>query len=178
MKSQVILIKPTIEWKKEIINYRKEFLLETKAIAGSNNLASFEKVSDWLTYLSLNEKWDTLPNRDFVPSIQYMLVNQMDKKILGMSNLRLELSDYLLKVGGHIGYSVALSEQSKGYGKLLLKETLEKAKELNINKILVTCSDDNIASAKVIESQQGTLENIIFVKSVQSDVRRYWIDNQ
>lgn len=177
MKSQIILIKPTIEWKKEIINYRKEFLRETKAIAGSNNLASFEKVCDWLTYLSLNEEWDTLPNRDFVPSIQYILVNQMDKKILGMSNLRLELSDYLLKVGGHIGYSVTPSEQSKGYGKLLLKEVLAKSKELNINKILMTCDDDNIASAKVIESQGGVLENKIFEETIQKKIRRYWIEN-
>lgn len=80
-----------------------------------------------------------------------------------------------LKIGGHIGYFVASSEQNKGYGKLLLKETLAKAQTLNMNKILVTCNDDNMASAKVIESQQGVLENTIFVESVQSDVRRYRI---
>lgn len=36
-----------------------------------------------------------------------------------------------------------------------------KAKQMGIKKVLITCDKDNIASAKVIESNGGKLENII-----------------
>lgn len=177
MENQIILIKPTMECEKEIINYRSEFLHEVEVIAGSSNLASFEKVDEWLTHLRLNEEWASLPNKEFVPGTQYVLVNQRTKKILGMSHLRLELNDFLTNFGGHIGYSVVPSEQNKGYATLMLQETLKKAKEFNIERVLMTCNDDNLASAKVIENNKGVLENKFFEKSIGKEVRRYWIKN-
>lgn len=48
----------------------------------------------------------------------------------------------------------------KGYGTLLLKLGLEKAKELGLkDKVLIICDDDNIGSYKIIEKNGGILEN-------------------
>jgi predicted acetyltransferase len=92
-----------------------------------------------------------------------------------MLHLRLELNDYLLNYGGHIGYSIAPSERKKGYGSIMLKEALHKARDFQLEKVLITCDDDNPGSYKVIENNQGIIENKIFYEATGKYVRRYWI---
>ena len=53
--------------------------------------------------------------------------------------------------GGLIGYSVRPSQRGKGYASEMLKLALDKFKNTNIENILITCKDFNIASKKVIE---------------------------
>ena len=81
--------------------------------------------------------------------------------------------DYLLNYGGHIGYSVRKSERNKGYAKSMLKYASSFLFSLGLDKILVTCDHENIASKKTIESCGGVLENI--VKEDNSYTLRYWI---
>lgn len=50
--------------------------------------------------------------------------------------------------------------------------------ELGVSDVLVTCSDDNVASAKVIEKCGGVLERIITPDQpfeYGRAMRRYWI---
>src|SRR5699024_7191960 len=95
-----------------------------------------------------------------VPAMQYALVNdENEPKIIGMLQLRLELNDYLFRFGGHIGYSIHVSERKKGYGSKLLSLGLDKARDLKMDKLLITCTKGNIGSAKVIEKNGGRLEN-------------------
>ncbi|MGX7023754.1 GNAT family N-acetyltransferase [Vagococcus hydrophili] len=108
MVENVSLVKPSMAFEKEILDYKDEF---TDYIHGSSSLVEFETISDWLEYLKLSENKETIPNKNFVPCKEYMLVNNDSKKVLGLLNLRLELNDYLTKIGGHIGYSVAPSER-------------------------------------------------------------------
>jgi predicted acetyltransferase len=94
-------------------------------------------------------------------------------EFIGHVNIRHELNDWLLKRGGNIGYDIAPAHRRKGYGTKLLTLALEKARELGIEKALVTCGDTNIASRKIIERAGGVLENVMDVNGEQ--VRRYWI---
>jgi len=55
----------------------------------------------------------------------------------------------------------------------MLRLALLEAKKLGIEKVLLTCSDDNIASAKVIENNGGKFER--FTKKDGEKKRRYWI---
>ncbi|WP_279222131.1 GNAT family N-acetyltransferase [Clostridium sp. JN-9] len=68
------------------------------------------------------------------------------------------------------------SEWNKGYGAFMLKLALEKAREMGISKVLITCDDDNLASAKVMEKNdmvlQDKVENIIDGQKIIT--RRYW----
>ena len=64
------------------------------------------------------------------------------------------------------------NEWGRGYGTLMLKLALEKAKARGLDKVLITCNDENLASARVMEKNGCVLENIINVEG--QTVRRYW----
>ncbi len=87
----------------------------------------------------------------------------------------------LLRAGGHIGFGLRPSIRRKGVGSIILKLGLLKAKEMGFEKILLTCDDDNLGSARVIEKNGGILENIIERKDEELEglpagkTRRYWI---
>lgn len=113
----------------------------------------------------------------YVPSYDYFAVD--DDRFIGIIHIRIKLTDNLLRYGGHIGYAVNPIYWKKGYGSELLKLGLEKAKELiEDNKVLLTCDDDNIGSAKIIEKNGGVLENK--VENIDGKekflTRRYWIE--
>lgn len=64
-------------------------------------------------------------------------------------------------------------------GTALLSGALRYAKdELGLRRILVTCDDDNIGSARVIEKNGGVLQDKIQneIDGVRRITRRYWID--
>lgn len=176
MTENLYLIKPSLKYSEEILNYEKEFNNPIDGIAGSSMLTSFESIEDWLENLSLYETVETLPNKNHVPGIQFILIREDDNKVLGMANLRTELNDYLLNYGGHIGYSICPSERQKGYGKIILKEILREAKILGLDKVLVTCNETNIGSNKIILSNNGILENKLFDEDDNQWVKRHWID--
>ena len=115
------------------------------------------------------------PNR--VLSYDYFAVD--DDKFIGIIHIRIELTPFLLSYGGHIGYGVNPKYWRQGYGTELLRIGLIRIKELiKDDRVLVTCDDDNIGSAKVIENNGGVLENKVFNIDEYGDkvlTRRYWI---
>lgn len=110
-----------------------------------------------------------------VPQTVYWLVRD-GSVLLGSSHLRHRLTPMLEHEGGHIGYAIRPSERGKGYATLLLSLTLEKAREMGLPGVLVTCNDDNIASGRVIEKNGGKLRDKVVSKISGKPVRRYWID--
>jgi len=95
-------------------------------------------------------------------------------QIVGNIQIRHCLNDYLLRTYGHIGYAVRPSERRKGYATEMLARGLEKCRELGIEKVLISCDKDNIASAKTITKNGG-----VFYKEFSEDdgniVQQYWI---
>lgn len=114
-----------------------------------------------------------LPDR-FVPST--FLVADVAGTIVGRTSIRHQLNDFLLHRGGHIGYGVLLEHRRRGYATEILRQSLVVAKSLGIDRVLVTCDDDNIGSFKTIEACGGRLENVIEPEPGQPLLRRYWID--
>ncbi|TFG47244.1 MAG: GNAT family N-acetyltransferase, partial [Candidatus Brocadiia bacterium] len=110
----------------------------------------------------------------WVPANTYWLI--CEDRIVGTCNLRHELNDFLKNFGGHVGYSIRPTERGKGYGNLILGLSLEKARDLGIKRVLVTCDDNNIASARVIENNGGKLADKIKKDDTEVLLRRYWID--
>lgn len=103
----------------------------------------------------------------YVPETMYWLY--VNDKPVGIGKLRHYLNDGLKEVGGHIGYTIRPSERRKGYGKIILRELLKKAKQKNISKVFITCMENNIASRKIIEVNNGRLQDIFH------GICRYWI---
>ncbi|HMB08301.1 MAG TPA: GNAT family N-acetyltransferase, partial [Isosphaeraceae bacterium] len=75
----------------------------------------------------------------------------------GVSNLRHALTDKLRREGGHVGYGVRPSRRGQGLATAMLALTLEKARALGIDRVLITCGKENVSSAKVIRKNGGRL---------------------
>ncbi|GFZ31702.1 acetyltransferase [Clostridium zeae] len=102
-----------------------------------------------------------------VPQTTFWLI--IDGQPIGIAKLRSYLNTALRESGGHIGYSIRPSERNKGYGKMLLKEVLSKAKNAGIKEALITCNEDNLGSRNIIEANSGKLEEI------KEGHCKYWI---
>ncbi len=124
---------------------------------------------EWLEYL-IASRTHTRP--ELVTFTLYFLIDREGKPI-GSLDLRHGLNDGLRKTGGNIGYGVRPSCRGKGYAPCMLALALEKAKERGMEKILVTCVEENKASAATIEDCGGILENK--VEADGKTYRRYWI---
>lgn len=88
---------------------------------------------------------------------------------LGRIAIRHRLNDFLLDVGGHIGYDVRPMRRREGHATAMLQESLPWALRLGIDPALITCDVDNHGSIRVIEAAGGELEDVRGVK------RRYWV---
>lgn len=163
------LVRPALGWKEEHEDYVKEWG-PSRLTPSSFNLDGYEDYEVYLKSLKIRESGEG----KWVPSTNYFLVND-ENRVLGMVDIRHELTENLLQIGGHIGYSVRPSERRKGYATYILKEALKKCKALGIERALVTCNDDNIGSLKTILNNNG-LEDEHFIESNGNIVRRFWID--
>ena len=88
---------------------------------------------------------------------------------LGRLAIRHRLNEFLLDVGGHIGYDVRPSARRHGHATAMLRAALPCAKELGIARALVTCNENNDGSIRVIVAAGGELEDVRGTK------RRYWL---
>ncbi len=171
------LEEPTLERKQEAIKYITEHFDAGSDINGSGSLDSwYEDYEGWLEKLELEKNQETCPpNRS--PGRTYFLIRESDNKIVGMANLRYPLTDDLSEYGGNIGYGIRPAERGKGYSKVLLYLVLQKCKEVDLEKVLITADDNNPASWRTILALGGILENKVPNKYEDGGVlRRYWVD--
>lgn len=91
----------------------------------------------------------------------YWLVDDEADYFIGEISIRHRLTESLKRYGGHIGYGIRYEEWNKGYGRQMLHLALPAARDLQIDTCLITCDDDNIASAKVMEYNGFTLQDKI-----------------
>jgi len=161
-------------------NLKNEFYRYCEAFRSANEpprpmeQLAFQDFSAFIKKLNDVSKGIGIPS-DYVPATVYWLIRD-DKTIVGNSSLRHWLNPRLEDFGGHIGYSIHPLERHKGYGTLLLKLTLEKAKEKGIFQVLITCNSDNIASSGVIIKNGGRLASHGLSKQTDKSISRYWID--
>lgn len=151
---ELVLVKPSKEMEDSIWAYRREYFDfgETR-INGSCGLAHFENFDEWLdTALSIEK--DRL-SKNGVHASTFFSVRQSDNKIIGSVQLRHSLTEELEKHGGHIGYGVRPTERRKGYGKQQLLLVLDKAREMNLPRVMISCDKDNIASGRTAVSCGG-----------------------
>ena len=104
-----------------------------------------------------------------VPSSVLWIGGDDPDEYLGSLSIRHALTPYLLEVAGHVGYSVRPTARRRGVATEALRLALPEAARLGLDRVLVTCDTDNVASARVIEANGGVLEDVRGVK------RRYWV---
>ena len=105
---------------------------------------------------------------------QDLLLGEVDGAIVGRVSLRYALDEFLAHEGGHIGYCVLPEQRRRGYATEMLQQSVVRMRSEGVGRILVTCDDDNVASARVIERGGGTFESVVEGRG-GIPKRRYWI---
>lgn len=169
------LVEPTKKYENQVMTYREALLRNHDSFDGCAGLEEIEDYNEWLDFENrLLKKYGNA----YVPSTVCLAIRIEDNKLVGIIDLRHELSDFLFRYGGNIGYSVLPSERKRGYAKEMLKLMIEKCRELGMDKVLLTCDKTNIASSKTIIHNGGVMENEVDDEAGLSDcgiIQRYWI---
>ena len=177
--SEIDLIEPQMEYAEDIWAFREEVMKFDKdnedQFAGCKSLDTCKSAEEWIRICETRKNEDTCRNAGVtVPSHTYLAVRRSDYRIIGVIDLRHHINHPILSTwGGHSGYTVRPSERGKGYAKEMLRLNIQNAKALGIEKLLVPCDVNNIASEKTILANGGVFENIIDVNG--SKTKRYWI---
>jgi len=135
----------------------------------------YERGMPWRNYVDRMAAWPEgidLPY-GFVPTT--FLVADVGGEIVGRSSIRHELNEFRAHEGGHIGYCVLAQHRRRGYATEILRQSLEIVRSVGVERVLVTCDDDNVGSATVIERSGGVFDSLAESRDDGKPVRRYWI---
>lgn len=182
---------PSVEYQESFLEGVAEFYAEGRADSTYVEFLGYDPQSLKILFADFVQDLLDLASRSKLPKgwqpDQVFWLTDEDQYI-GQTSIRPELSSrYLVTYGGHIGYSIRPSRRCRGYGKRILALALEKARELGLRKVLVTCNSDNVASRKIIEHNGGLFESAMAMppQLLQAEGRqgngrieklRYWID--
>jgi|SRR5690625_495485 len=169
----MFLAKPTFDLKSKYIDFYQECKESGEEMIPFVIKKDPENFQSMLDYLSDCEK-GVEPTESWIPeSSTYWLID--NNEMIGVVNIRHRLTEPLFNAGGHIGYGIRPSKRRKGYATQILSLTLEKAKDLKLEKVLLVCSSTNIASKKVILNNGG-ISDKDFIDEKNNTLKRYWID--
>jgi predicted acetyltransferase len=175
MGNNVTLFKPTIDLEKQYLEFYHEWKDSGEVMVPwviEKDPSDFEAM---LAFIENNSKGVNLAE-GWVPDSTYWLVDT-EKNVIGAVNIRHSLTENLLNAGGHIGYGIRPSARRKGFATQILALSLEVAKELGIEKVLVVCDEGNRGSARTI-IKNGGVPAEDFIEEDGNVIKRYWIDNK
>lgn len=173
--AELTLVKATELSASKVMQFRQKFLSVGEcSINGSRGLHNYDNYEDWLWLIKECERpGNTLLG---VQASTYFAVRKSDNAVVGCIELRHTLNESLSVIGGHIGFSVMPEERRKGYATEMLKLVLKEAKEASIERVLLTCDIDNVASCKTIEKCGGMLEQKAPFEWKGDIYFKYWIE--
>jgi predicted acetyltransferase len=140
-------------------------------LAPDDDVDTAEGFAAWTEKLNRQSDTSRPPEPGRVHASYWWIVE--GPEVLGAISLRYDLNDFLHEAGGHIGYGVRPSARRRGLASWALGEVLVEARRIGLDRVLVTCDDDNTASARTIEKHGGVLEDVR--DTVIGPKRRYWI---
>ena len=154
----------------DIYTMLQEIPAEENGLINKANGLTFDEYKEWLIVKQRDSEQEGIVDGWKVPSTIFWLY--ADGIPVGFGSVRHFLTEELRKAGGNIGYGIAPAFRGKGYGKELLRLLLNEAKEMGIDKVLVTILLDNIASQAVAIANGG-------VVTERTDERVFiWIDTK
>ena len=170
------LIDPTLDLKQTFMQYLDAFGCSTDNYRlGALRFTQHDSFADAIAAsFAARVQHDGLPD-GITPHSVYWLVDQSNHMLADIA-LRHELNEALAVFGGHIGYSVHPDHRNKGYATYMVKQMIPLAQRMKINRLLITCDIDNIASNRVIQKCGGLLENTLTLPDRATPFNRYWID--
>ena len=152
------LIRPAMEYDRQIRAFRREYMAYGGFMDGSSCLRKYENTRDWLDQLSPQERL-------------YLYLREEDDRIVGIVKIRLQPEEY----AGHIAYCVLPGERRKGYAGQMLSLVLPECRQLGIHEVLVYCLAGNEASRKTILRCGGVYESTVFEPRSRKLLEQYRI---
>ncbi|MDR1537940.1 MAG: GNAT family N-acetyltransferase [Clostridiales bacterium] len=157
---------PSKEMKPQAMAFRQEFIDAKEAgIPGSRDLMGFESYGEWLDSLKPKIAEET-------PSITFFAFRQPDGVLVGSASIRMSLTKETLE-DGHVELSIRPSQRNKGYGSEVLRQVLDRARELGIMEVFASCGKKNRPAAKIMKKngmerngmKNGNLSGLIIIYS-------------
>jgi predicted acetyltransferase len=147
---------------------------EEFAAEGFDFLLDWRPDDPWSAYLrrleQLRRGLAVAPDR--VPAT--FLVAEVNSALVGRVSIRHELNASLTDFGGHIGYGVRPSHRRRGYATEMLRQALVLMRAQGVDRVLMTCDDDNTASIAIVEKAGGILDDVRLAPD-GTRRRRYWL---
>jgi predicted acetyltransferase len=163
------LVTPAAQWRSAFV----EMARECEAAGEHRYALALRDFDAYLRKVEASRRVENLPE-GWVAGIEFWLENS--GQIIACARLRLGLTPDLENEGGHVGYDVRPTMRRRGYGTALLGLVLAEARALGIERVLVTCDDDNAGSITVIERNGGALAGCGVSNRTGKPIRRYWIE--
>jgi predicted acetyltransferase len=113
--------------------------------------------ADYVAAVRAEAEEDAPRPEGWVPETTWWWVD--GDEYFGRISLRHRLTTQLRVIGGHIGYDVRPSARRQGHATAMLAAVLPLAHAMGIDRVLVTCDVGNVASRRVIEANDGQLED-------------------
>jgi predicted acetyltransferase len=151
----LFLVEPNEKFQKSFENYALSYRKINDEHYFNKYKKAIENFQDYLNDLHSYSKRQDLPQVEVLTSTFWLT----DKKeVVGVVRIRHQEVEY----AGHIGYDISPDYRNRGCGLQILKLALEKAMEIGLEEVILTCNIDNIASKKIIEKNNGKLLGTIF----------------
>lgn len=159
---------------RQIEAFKQEMKAANSSMDGTGGLQAMDDINAWYEKVLRFRNADTCP-ADKSPSTQYLIMD--GEKLVGMLDIRHNLNHPILKLfGGHIGYCVRPSERRKGYAKAGLRLALKEASKWNIEKVMISCLVDNMASRKTIMANGGVFDHDVYFEDRDETYSVFFID--
>lgn len=166
------LVKLTSEYKTHLFDMMDEWTASGEKIIPTSLTANDYKDFDCFMRKLCHEK----EHNGIVPETTYFCLDIKRNIFVGAVTIRHYLTEKLRQNGGLIGDGIRPSERRKGYATAMIGLALKEAKKHGIDRVLMCCEKQNIASAKSIMNNGGVLDSEYEFNGVIK--QRYWIDNK
>lgn len=152
MRIDITYHKPTLEDYDILMEYIKEHYDNGEThISASFGLTS----TDYKEWIRKVESASNVPTEGWGRSNLYLVC--CNDHLIGLLNVRYEMSDEFQRTYGNIGYGVRPSARGLGFATEMLRYALKKCESHGMKYAIVGCIEDNVASQKVMVKNGGQL---------------------